>query len=120
MNQLSVRLEEFSIDVVRFCRDMQADVLIRPLLSQLIRSATSIGANYSESQGGISRKDFRAKVYIALKEAEETKYWLRVLGADIESAKLTELTNESLEIVKVLQAIVPKLNTAISVHMLDT
>jgi four helix bundle protein len=46
---------------------------------QLLRSGTSIGANVEEACAGISRKDFRAKMAIALKEARETKYWLRLL-----------------------------------------
>lgn len=46
---------------------------------QLLRSGTSIGANLAEAECAISRKDFLAKVYIALKESAETKYWLELL-----------------------------------------
>lgn len=49
------------------------------LASQLIRSGTSIGANVEETQNGFSRADFIAKIGIALKEAAETRYWLRLL-----------------------------------------
>lgn len=49
------------------------------LSKQLLRSATSIGANVEESQGGQSKKDFSAKLQIAYKEAKETHYWLRLL-----------------------------------------
>ncbi|WP_414622467.1 four helix bundle protein [Calothrix sp. CCY 0018] len=47
--------------------------------NQLLKSGTSIGANIEEASGGQSRKDFLAKMYIAYKEAKETKYWLRLL-----------------------------------------
>ncbi|MFP4092636.1 MAG: four helix bundle protein [Cyclobacteriaceae bacterium] len=49
------------------------------LSRQLLRSGTSIGANVEEGVGGFTRKDFRAKLSIAYKEARETKYWLRLL-----------------------------------------
>ncbi|MEM7550418.1 MAG: four helix bundle protein [Bacteroidota bacterium] len=49
------------------------------LSKQLLRCGTSIGANVEEAEGGISKKDFRAKMSIAYKEARETSYWLRLL-----------------------------------------
>ncbi|MFN6512913.1 MAG: four helix bundle protein [Nostoc sp. CreGUA01] len=77
------------------------------LSKQLLRSATSIGANVEEATGGQSRKDFLAKMYIAYKEARETKYWLRLL----EKSKLVniDLTNELIyadEIIRILSSIV--------------
>ncbi len=77
------------------------------LSKQLLRSATSIGANVEEASGGQSRKDFLAKMYIAYKEARETKYWLRLL----EKSKLVniDLTNELIyadEIIRILSSIV--------------
>ena len=49
------------------------------LSKQLLRSATSVGANIEEAIGGFSKRDFTAKMGIALKEARETKYWLRLI-----------------------------------------
>ena len=49
------------------------------LSKQILRSGTSIGANIKEAQSGQSRKDFKAKIYIAYKEASETEYWLELL-----------------------------------------
>ncbi|MBD2514227.1 four helix bundle protein [Nostoc sp. FACHB-973] len=77
------------------------------LSKQLLRSATSIGANVEEASGGQSRKDFLAKMYIAYKEARETKYWLRLL----QQSKLVniDLTNELMyadEIIRILSSIV--------------
>lgn len=69
--------------MLRFARDV---IVWLPTLNihhsvcdQLIRSATSIGANYSEALNASSKTDFRHKIYIAKKEAAETKYWLRLI-----------------------------------------
>ncbi|MDZ8106151.1 MAG: four helix bundle protein [Nostoc sp. DedQUE12a] len=74
---------------------------------QLLRSATSIGANVEEASGGQSRKDFLAKMYIAYKEARETKYWLRLLQKS--NLVNIDLTNELMyadEIIPILSSIV--------------
>jgi four helix bundle protein len=51
----------------------------KPIINQLIRSATSIGANYMEANGASSKKDFGNKIFICKKEAQETKHWLRMM-----------------------------------------
>ena len=78
------------------------------LSKQLLRSGTSIGANVEEAQSGQSRADFISKMSIALKEARETHYWLRLLDAGeyVSKEKLTELLNESEELKKILAAII--------------
>ena len=58
--------------------------------SQLIRSATSVGANYREANAAVSRKDFRNKIYISKKEIQETKYWIELL-AHTENKLIEEL-----------------------------
>ena len=77
---------------------------------QVLRSGTSIGANLEEAAAGHSKADFISKCNIALKEARETLYWLRLLiEAEIVPAKrLTELANESDELVAILTTIVKK------------
>ena len=70
----------FSKDVIAFCRSEPSTIVTRPLIEQLIRSATSIGANYTEADNAGSRSDFRNKIFIAKKEAAETRYWLNLLG----------------------------------------
>jgi len=50
------------------------------MIKQLIRAATSIGANYMEANGASSKKDFKNKIYICKKEARETKYWLQLIA----------------------------------------
>ena len=89
---------------------MACEVLAR----QLLRSATSIGANMKEADGASSRKDFVNKVTIAKKEAQETEYWLEVLqGADFihhpeNNKELVALLTESQEITRILASIILK------------
>jgi len=66
--------------VITLCHKVKKDEISRPLVSQLIRSATSIGANYMEANQAESKKDFYHKIKICLKEANETKYWLQMLS----------------------------------------
>ena len=69
----------FSIRVVKLCHFLNEEKHEFNISNQLFRSGTSIGANYAEAQNAISRKDFIAKVYISLKECNETLYWLELL-----------------------------------------
>ena len=65
--------------VITLCRTIPKDILNNPIVSQLIRSSTSVGANYREANGASSKKDFKNKIYICKKEAKETQYWLQLL-----------------------------------------
>jgi four helix bundle protein len=80
----------------------------RPLLSQLLRAGTGVGANLEEAEAGQSKADFIAKCRVSLKEARETVYWLRVLAATevVRPARLGPLTQEAREIVAILTTIV--------------
>ncbi len=69
----------FAIRIVNLYRYLSESKKEYVLSKQLLRSGTSIGANLAESTCAISRKDFAAKVYIALKECSETTYWLELL-----------------------------------------
>ena len=69
----------FSIRVVNLCHFLNEEKHEFNISNQLFRSGTSIGANYAEAQNAISKKDFIAKVYISLKECNETLYWLELL-----------------------------------------
>ena len=77
---LEERTIKFSGDIIEFVKTLKKDIINTPLISQLIRSATSIGANYFEANGASSRKDFRNKIYICKKESRETKYWLQMIA----------------------------------------
>jgi four helix bundle protein len=56
------------------------DPINSPLISQIVRAATSIGANYMEADGGESKKDFQHKISICKKESKETRHWLRMIA----------------------------------------
>lgn len=77
---LEERTVLFSESVIDFVKKVNNDRISRSIINQLIRSATSIGANYCEANGASSKKDFRNKIHICKKEAQETKYWLRVIS----------------------------------------
>ncbi|MFP4096075.1 MAG: four helix bundle protein [Cyclobacteriaceae bacterium] len=69
----------FAVRIVRLYQHLTQEKKEFVLSRQLLRSGTGIGANVEEGVGGFTRKDFRAKLSIAYKEARETKYWLRLL-----------------------------------------
>ena len=71
----------FAIRIVNLCKYLREDMKEYVLSKQLLRSGTSIGANVAEAQQAQSRADFVHKVNIALKEAYETNYWIRLLHA---------------------------------------
>jgi len=76
---LEERTAQFGEEVIIFCKQMYQDTITKPIISQLIRSATSIGANYMEANAASSKKDFRNKIFICKKETQETKHWLRMM-----------------------------------------
>jgi four helix bundle protein len=77
---LTERASSFAEIVIDFCRALPLNAVNEPLIRQLIRSSTSIGANYCEADEGESKKDFRHKIAICRKESRETKFWLRVIA----------------------------------------
>ncbi len=79
-NALESRTSSFAEAVIDFCRNLPLDAVNDPLVRQLIRAATSIGANYCEADEAESKKDFRHKIALCRKEARETKYWLRMIA----------------------------------------
>lgn len=67
--------------ILEFVKNIAQNTITRPLISQLVRSATSIGANYREADDAESKKDFIHKIGICRKEADETRHWLRMITA---------------------------------------
>lgn len=70
----------FSKAIIQLLKKVKFNDLNKNTVSQLIRSATSVGANYREANGASSRKDFKNKIFICRKEVQETKYWLELLA----------------------------------------
>lgn len=104
------RTLRFSRAIIRFVKPLNKDVLAKPLINQLIRSATGIGANFVEAKNGSSRKDFRNKDFISKKEASETLYWLKLLEEFTDSSDLRKLQQECQEIILILQKIITTLD----------
>lgn len=71
---------EFAVRIVNLCKYLTQEHKEYIMSKQLLRSGTSIGANVAEAQRGQSKADFAAKMNIALKEANETQYWLKLLN----------------------------------------
>lgn len=111
-NDLLKRTFNFGISCLKFLRKLESNPENNLIRFQLGKSCTSVGANYEESQAGSSKADFTNKVKIALREARETNYWLRVLKElnDSNDESLELLINESQELKNILGAIVVKSN----------
>jgi len=108
---LPERTFEFARRVVKLCQTLdRSPGVARTLAQQVLRSASSVGANVEEGQASQSRADFTARYYIACKEARETHYWLRLLAVtELASARqLKELISEANELVAILTTIVKK------------
>ncbi len=97
----------FACKVVLYAEELKSKRYYE-IANQLLKSGTSIGANVRESQRGVSTKDFKYKLGIALKEADETSYWLDI----IEETKIYEvpigLRNDCEELMKILVTIIKK------------
>src|SRR5258708_7996538 len=105
------RAFEFARRVVKLCQTLDhTPGVSRTLANQLLRSASSVGANVEEGQASQSRNDFIAKYSIACKEARETLYWLRLLAAaDVAPVgRLSGLLKEAKQLVAILTTIVKR------------
>ena len=97
---------DFAVRIVKLCKILKDERKEFILSNQLMRSGTSIGANLAEAQNAQSRADFLSKVNIALKEATETVYWLRLLEATeyITKVEFDSIMADCIEIEKILVA----------------
>jgi len=84
---LEERTAKFGEDVINFCRSIELDTITKPIINQIIRSGTSVGANYCEANGASSKKDFKNKIHICKKEIQETKHWLRMISIAVPCKK---------------------------------
>lgn len=110
-SDLPERTMQFAIRVVNLCKHLDARPGVsRTLARQLLRSGTSIGANVEEAVAAQSKPDFISKQNIALKEARETHYWLRLLVASeiVSQEQAADLIQEANELVAILTTIVRK------------
>jgi len=101
----------FSRDVVEFVKKSKYENVFYSMYDQLVRSATSVGANLVEGKAGSTRKDWKNYFLIALKSANETKYWLCLIRDTMDETdkkKINELINEADEISNIVASIIVK------------
>ena len=113
---LEKRTLRFSEDILALCAEIKQTVITSPLINQVVRSGTSIGANYCEANNASSKKDFKNKIYICKKECQETKYWLMLLQKscpdNIESIK--PLWQECHELNLIFQKIISSMDKSVA------
>jgi four helix bundle protein len=103
------RTFQFSCTLVNFCREIETFSSVKShVATQLIQSGTSIGANVEEAKAAYSRREFAVKNAIALKEAREALYWLRIMYACklASTDQIEGLIDEAHQLVAILTAIV--------------
>jgi len=107
---LEDRTAEFGGQVIKLCKRIDHNIISKPIISQLIRSATSIGANYLEANGASSKKDFSNKIYICKKESQETRHWLKMLSVATacDKKEVSSLIQESKELSMIFHSITNK------------
>ena len=110
---LEERTARFGEAVIRFCKTLPHTVVTEPLVRQIVRSGTSVGANYCEADDAVSRKEFRQKVGTCKKEARETKHWLRMIAAAVpdHADAARHLWREANELHLIFASIFRKLST---------
>ena len=98
----------FAVRIVNLYRHLNETKKEFVLSKQLLRSGTSIGANVAEAEQAQSTPDFVSKMSIALKEASETKYWIRLLASTgyLTEAETVSILNVCVEIEKILVSII--------------
>ena len=103
---LEDRTARYAVDVFKFLRSLPYDFSVKIISYQLGKSASSLGANYHEANRAESRDDFVHKISIALKEANESLYWFKVVeGLLCFDVNVESLKNETIELRNILQSI---------------
>lgn len=113
-NPVSEKSLQFAIRILKFYKHKIAiDKSLEVIIKQILKSGTSIGANIAESKNAVSKSDFINKLSIALKEARETEYWLRLLheSDNIQSNEFESLSVDCIELIRLLTSIIKSLKT---------
>ena len=84
---LEKRTAKFGEDIIRFCKKIPKNPITVPLIKQLVKAGTSVGANYAEADHAESKKDFKHKIGIAKKEAREAKHFIRMAAVAVPELK---------------------------------
>lgn len=103
------RTSQFAVRVIQAVRQLPRDATAQVILRQLVKSATSVGANVEEADGAESNRDFIHTTSISRKEACESRYWLRIIRAIMLGGDdFVALERESDELVRILSAMIAK------------
>jgi len=107
---LEERTAKFGEEVIKFVKKIPLNDITRPIIRQLIRAATSIGANYCEADSAHSKKDFNHKIALCKKESRETMYWLRMISQAASETRddAARLWQEAKELNLIFSAIIKK------------
>jgi len=108
METIPVRTFKFAVNIIELVSKLPRSFSGNAISNQIVRSGTSIGANVEEAQNSASKKEFIHGMTIALKEARETYYWLRLIEESGTLSGLSSLKSENLEIIKILTSSVKK------------
>jgi four helix bundle protein len=102
--ELDERLLEYGARIIKLVESLPRTIVGRRIGDQLLRSATSAGANYEEARGAESKDDFVHKLQISLKELRESRYWLQLMAKaeTVPQKRLTELIDESTQLRAIL------------------
>ncbi len=104
MNDLKNRTKQFAVDTLRFCAKLPKEMEFQIIRGQLIRSGSSVGANYRAACRSKSRADFINKLSIVEEEADESAFWLEILHESgmTESNERTRLEGEANQLVAIM------------------
>lgn len=110
-NDIRIRTKKFVVSTIKLTKELKKHNVDYPLVRQILRSGTSIGANVREGKASSSRKELIRYYEIALRSANETDYWMEVLeeGYELKSELMNKDKKELIEISKVLGSIIIKL-----------
>lgn len=110
MEDFEVRTLRYSLDVLRYCKKKKLTTLNRNYIVQLLKSSSSVGANYREANSALSFKDCLHRLRISRKEAKETSYWLEILflleEIELDKENNRQLYQEATELAKILSTMI--------------
>ncbi len=105
IEKMKLRTKQFAIDIIKFCDTLKTCKASAVITYQLVKSATSVGANYRASCVARSKNEFFSKVSIVVEESDESEYWLEVIEGSVLSSdtlELKRLYKEANEISKIM------------------
>ena len=105
ITEFTLRTKKFAVDIISLCDNLKATKAASVVSYQIIKSATSVGANYRAACRGRSKAEFYSKICIVVEEADETEYWLELIletNLSKNNHEVIRLLKESNEITKIL------------------